>query len=66
MPLREYQARDPQKGCARCQEPFERLEQGATPPLEKCPDCGAPLKRLISAPAIGDSKSSFDQRAAQA
>lgn len=66
MPLREYQASDPQQGCAKCREPFERLESASTPPLDKCPDCGASLKRLISAPAVGDSKSAFDSRAQQA
>ncbi|MBI2441809.1 MAG: zinc ribbon domain-containing protein [Lentisphaerae bacterium] len=65
MPIREYQAVDPHQGCATCRKPFERLEQVAGSALAKCPDCGAPLRRLISAAAVGASQSSFDRRAQQ-
>ena len=66
MPIREYQAIDPAQGCAACRQPFERLECTQAAPLDKCPACGAPVRRLISAPALGGSKSSFDRRASQA
>ena len=66
MPIREYQVNDPAQGCAVCRRPFERLERLQMPPLDKCPACGAPVSRLISAPVIGGSKSSLDRRASQA
>ena len=66
MPIREYQVNDPAQGCAACRRPFERLERLQTLPLDKCPACGAPVSRLISAPVIGGSKSSLDRRASQA
>jgi len=66
MPIREYQVNDPAQGCAACQRPFERLEGIRALPLDKCPVCGAPVSRLISAPVVGGSKSSLDRRASQA
>jgi putative FmdB family regulatory protein len=66
MPIREYQVDDPAQGCAVCRRPFERLEGMQSPPLDKCPVCGALLRRLVSAPAVGGSKSSLDRRASQA
>lgn len=66
MPLREYQARDPARGCERCLKGFERLESGSDEPLECCPHCGAPVARQLSAPAVGSSRSGFDQRAKNA
>ena len=66
MPIREYQVNDPVQGCADCRRPFERLERLQALPLDKCPACGAPVSRLISAPVVGGSKSSLDRRASQA
>jgi len=66
MPIREYQVNDPAQGCAACRRPFERLEGMQALPLDKCPVCGAPVSRLISAPTVGGSKSSLDRRASQA
>jgi len=66
MPIREYQVSDPAQGCAACRRPFERLEGLQEPPLDKCPACGVPVSRLISAPVVGGSKSSLDRRASQA
>jgi len=66
MPIREYQADDPCRACDACRRPFERLERLPEPFLDKCPACGAPVSRLISAPVVGGSKSSFDRRASQA
>lgn len=35
-------------------------------PLDRCPDCGAPVEKQISAPSVGSSKSGFDDRAKRA
>ncbi len=66
MPIREYQASDGERACDLCRQPFERLEPAAAVPLKECPQCGAALSRLLSAPAVGASRSSFDNRARQA
>ncbi len=63
MPLYDYQAQDPACGCALCREPFERMRRLNEPPLTHCPDCGTPIVKLLSAPALGRSKSKLDDRA---
>ena len=63
MPIYEYEARNKSSSCPRCTCPFECLQRMADPPLDKCPDCGAPVSRIISRPAVGGSKSSLDRRA---
>lgn len=63
MPIYEYQAVTPTEGCARCAVPFEVLQRMADAPLTACPQCGKPVRKQISAPAVGASASSFDHRA---
>ena len=63
MPIYEYQVRDESACCPHCVRPFECLQRMADPPLDTCPECGAPVTRIISRPAVGNSKSGFDQRA---
>jgi putative FmdB family regulatory protein len=45
MPLYEYE-------CTKCGHRFEALQKAKDRPLEKCPKCGGPLRKLISSPAI--------------
>jgi putative FmdB family regulatory protein len=45
MPLYEYK-------CAQCGHEFEALQKAKDKPLERCPNCGGPLRKLISSPAI--------------
>ncbi|MBU4198905.1 MAG: zinc ribbon domain-containing protein [Verrucomicrobia bacterium] len=66
MPIREYQATDPNRSCSSCRQPFEQIESVNQPPVEKCPQCGAAVVRLISAPAVGASRTGFDDRAKSA
>jgi len=63
MPIYEYQARNESSSCPHCARPFECLQRMADPPLEKCPECGAAVSRIVSRPSVGGSKSSLDQRA---
>jgi putative FmdB family regulatory protein len=40
MPTYEYE-------CGRCGERFEQFQRITDDPLEKCPGCGAPIRRLL-------------------
>jgi len=44
VPLYEYEC--PKDGT------FEKIQKFSDPPLKKCPTCGGPVERLLSAPAI--------------
>jgi putative FmdB family regulatory protein len=48
MPIYEYESKNPKKACMRCREPFEILQGIAEAPLVACPECGGPVKRIIS------------------
>jgi putative FmdB family regulatory protein len=45
MPLYEYE-------CDAGGHRFERIQKFSDPPIEKCPVCGGPVRKLISSPAI--------------
>ena len=45
MPLYEYR-------CKKCRHGFEKLQQFSNKPLKKCPECGGPLEKLISASQV--------------
>ena len=66
MPIYEYQAVSSKHACPRCRDRFECLRRISDPPLNRCPDCGAAIRKLISAPAVGGSKSGLDDRAKSA
>jgi putative FmdB family regulatory protein len=50
MPIYEYVPKS--GGCETCRAGIERLQKLSDAPLEACPDCGAPLERVIGAPAV--------------
>jgi putative FmdB family regulatory protein len=67
VPIYEYIARDPDsQSCAVCRGGFELLRRMSDPPLESCPTCGAPVRKVFSRPAVGRSISSLDDRAKSA
>ena len=66
MPIYEYQAITPVKGCNLCKKVFSITQKIHDAPLTKCPACGQTIKKLVSLPSIGSSKSSFDARAKNA
>jgi len=45
MPLYEYE-------CQNEGSRFEVIQKFADPPVETCPNCGGPVRRLLSSPAI--------------
>ncbi|MFO7870910.1 MAG: zinc ribbon domain-containing protein [Kiritimatiellia bacterium] len=66
MPIYEYEPADPGKSCAYCRAGFESMRKISDPPLEKCPQCGSPVRKLVSAPSVGSSESGLDDRAKNA
>jgi putative FmdB family regulatory protein len=45
MPLYEYE-------CDSCHHRFERIQKFSDAPVATCPDCGGPVRKLVSSPAI--------------
>ena len=66
MPTYDYEAADPDNACAICRTGFELVRMFRDPPVTQCPHCGASVRKLISAPAIGRSATSLDDRAKNA
>ena len=50
MPLYDYAAI--KGGCRKCKGGFEVVQKISEPKLKKCPACGRPVERLISAAAV--------------
>lgn len=63
MPFYEYIAKEESKSCDHCRGGFEVLQKISEDRLEKCPECGNPVVRAISAPSLGRSVTSLDDRA---
>lgn len=51
MPIYEYIA-STACACKQCQPGFDLLQKLSDPALATCPDCGAPVHRVIGAPAV--------------
>lgn len=66
MPVYVYEAKDPERGCAKCRGGFETMQSLKDERLTKCPDCGAEICRVIQAPGIGRSKTDLHYRAKRA
>jgi putative FmdB family regulatory protein len=52
MPLYEFE-------CERCRTRIEVIQRFDDPPPAACPNCGGPLRRLLSAPAVHFKGSGF-------
>ncbi len=65
MPIFEY--RCVAEGCPHCRAGFDQLERLGADPLTACPDCGAAVARVISAPnlAVGNAHVLKDGHAAK-
>ena len=50
MPI--YQYIPDQESCAHCRDGIEALQRLSDPPLSVCPQCAAPIHRVISAPQV--------------
>lgn len=63
MPVYDYIAKDTEHACPHCAEGFETVQSMHDARLDVCPQCGSPVQKCITAPAIGRSKSKLDDRA---
>jgi putative FmdB family regulatory protein len=52
MPIYEYAAPEPDKACPHCAGGFEVMARLSDPELTQCPECGGPVRRVISAPSV--------------
>jgi putative FmdB family regulatory protein len=66
MPIYEYKSIEGKLGCPYCRNGFECIRRLSDPPLNECPKCRTEVRKLISAAAVGASKSGFDDRAKSA
>ena len=66
MPLYVYETSDPKEGCAKCRAGFEIAQSLKDEKLTACPDCGAPIYRVIQAPGLTHSKTDLHYRAKRA
>ena len=66
MPVYVYEAKEGEKGCARCRGGFEIAQSLKDDRLTVCPDCGSAIYRVIQAPGLGHSKTDLHYRARRA
>lgn len=66
MPFYVYEAKSPSKSCARCRNGFEIAQSLKDEKLTACPDCGAPIYRVIQAPGLTHSRTDLHYRAKRA
>ena len=60
MPLYDYQAKDPAQSCDLCREGFSQLQSTKDDALKVCPQCGAPVQRLVSMVGIATPKTNSE------
>lgn len=61
MPIYEY-APSTDAHCRYCLGGFHRRQRVADARLETCPECGAPVRRVISAPGLARPAPSIDEK----
>ena len=66
MPLYVYEAKDAKKSCAKCRAGVEIAQSLKDEKLIGCPDCGAPIYRVIQAPGLTHSRTDLHYRAKRA
>jgi len=66
MPLYVYEAKEPEKGCAKCRGGFEVAQHLDDARLTKCPECGAEIFRVMQPPGLTHSKTDLHYRAKRA
>ncbi|HOB76507.1 MAG TPA: zinc ribbon domain-containing protein [Phycisphaerae bacterium] len=57
MPTYEYQAVDTASACEHCRERFEVQQSMRDEALTACPQCGRPVRRLVSLVGVSTAQS---------
>jgi putative FmdB family regulatory protein len=52
MPIYRYQVVAENPGCSHCSPGFEVMQKMAETPLSECPQCQAPLRKVITPPNV--------------
>jgi putative FmdB family regulatory protein len=60
MPIYEYRSSS-ERPCDFCRHGFDVMQKIRDPKLKRCPQCGAPVQRQLSAPSIGKADSTLDK-----
>ena len=66
MPVYVYEAKDAPRGCPKCRGGFEVTQSIRDGKLATCPECGAPVVRVVQAPGLTHSKTDLHYRAKRA
>lgn len=66
MPVYVYEARSPERSCDKCRDGFEIAQSLSDDRLERCPECSAPVFKVIQAPALAHSQTDLHYRAKRA
>ncbi len=66
MPLYVYEAKEKSQACAKCRNGFEIAQRLADVKLVQCPECGAPIYRVIQSVGLTHSKTDLHYRAKRA
>lgn len=60
MPFYEYQVKPENEGCDHCRDGFEIYQKMKEDALESCPQCGAPIQRLVFATSVSTPKTASE------
>ena len=66
MPTYVYEVKEGNKGCPKCEAGFEVSQSISDPRLAECPQCGAPVFRVIQPAGLGHSQTDLHYRAKRA
>ena len=66
MPLYVYEAKEGAEGCPKCRGGFEITQRMSDGKLERCPECGGEIIRVIQAPGLTHSRTDLHYRAKRA
>ena len=57
MPTYVYEAVDKKRSCKTCRDGFETDQSIKDDPLRNCPECGSPIRRVITGVNISTARS---------
>ena len=61
VPTYTYETADQSKACELCREQFDVTQKMSDEPLEGCPDCGGPVRRVITAVGVNTRYAKMDK-----